>query len=393
MSRASRLRSRTLVAFVRATTLGALLLLASVARAQQPAPDAEPVGTPGLRIVAGQSAVVGGNSAGARDRALDEAFRLAVDQALAEMLDAPTRAAQARALKGLEARARTYVRRYRALEEGETAGAYAVKLEVEVDEPALRRATERLGVGPPAAPAVAPGLLVVAGAAPEAAPLLLAALASLGVRAQAADSTVTEATAVAAATRATLTEVAFVTAESRAEGSIRGTSKVADACRLVARVVGAPAGRPIAEHSVPARAFADDDEAARAQCYAHAAGELAARLVPEGGAAVGPAGDLRTVTVDADVVEPAAVVALLKDVRSVGSVSSAEVRKIAPGHAEIRARTRSSASALAPALARDATGALALSNVTVAGDVIRMRARLRLQVAPPPSSTPTQGAP
>jgi len=56
------------------------------------------------------------------------------------------------------------------------------------------------------------------------------------------------------------------------------------------------------------------------------------------------------------------------------------LRRVESGHAEIRARTRAVATALAPALARDA--ALALSNVEVAGDVIRLRARLRPPATP-----------
>src|SRR5690349_6432522 len=108
---------RPLLALVAACSL----LAAAGARAQEtpPPPGGAPVAQPGMRIVTGQSAVIGGNSVGARERALDEAFRQGIDQALAELLDAPTRAAQARAIKALGARARTYVRRYRALEEGE----------------------------------------------------------------------------------------------------------------------------------------------------------------------------------------------------------------------------------------------------------------------------------
>ncbi|HVZ72588.1 MAG TPA: hypothetical protein VHJ20_09455, partial [Polyangia bacterium] len=127
-----------------AVALVAVVALASPARAQQ-ADATPPVGVPGLRIVNGQSPVVGGNAAGARERALDDAFRQAIDQALAEWFDPPTRAAQAKPIKALEGRARSYVRRYRALEEGEANGAYVVKLEAEVDEPALRRAAERWG--------------------------------------------------------------------------------------------------------------------------------------------------------------------------------------------------------------------------------------------------------
>jgi hypothetical protein len=377
----------------RLLTLAGLTMLSVVlssAPAQAQEAGQAPVGQPGLRIVTGQSTVVGGNSAGARERALDEAFRQGVDQSLAEMLDAPTRAAQARQIKAVGARARTYMRRYRALEEGEVAGLYTVKLEVEIDEPALRRAVEKWGApvaGVPAsgvAPVAAPGLLLVAPGAPEAAPLLLAAVVAQGARAQLADpAATTSPAALAAATRATLPQVAFLTAEAHPEGQIRGTAKVAVACRLGARVVSVPAGLPVADHAVTPRAFADDEAAARAQCFAQAAADLAPRLVPAAVHATGA--DLRAVTIEADVIEPAAVVALLKNVRAVGAVSSAELRHVAPGKAEIRARTRTLASALAPALARDAAQVLALSNVEVAGDVIKLRARLR---ALAPAATP-----
>jgi hypothetical protein len=360
-------------------------LSSAPARAQEAAEA--PVGQPGLRIVTGQSTVVGGNSAGARERALDEAFRQGIDQSLAELLDAPTRAAQAKAIKALGAKARTYVRRYRALEEGEAAGLYTVKLEVEVDEPALRRAVERWGApagvaAPVAAPA--PGLLLVAPGITEA-PLLLAALVAQGARAQLAEpAAAAPSSALAAAVRASLPQVAYVTAEARDEGSVRGTAKVGASCRLTARVVSAPAGLPVAEHAAAPVAFADDEAAARTQCLAQAAAELATRLVPAGAASHAAGGDLRAVTIEADVVEPAAVVALLRNVRAVGSVSSAELRHVSPGKAEIRARTRSLAQALAPALARDAAQALMVSNVEVAGDVIKLRARLR----PPAAVTP-----
>jgi hypothetical protein len=359
-------------------------LAAGRARAEpSSAAPSEAAPAPGQRIVAGQSAVIGGNGAGARERALDEAFRQAVDQSLAELVDAPTRAAQARAVKAIEARARTYVRRYRALEEGEVNGVYGVRLEVEVDEAALRLAVERWGQSRAvAAPApVVPGLLLVSGAAADAGPLLLSALVALGARAQPADPALTDtAAALAAAARAALPEVAFVSADATDEGPVRGTTKVAVACRVAARVLAAPAGGAVAAPVATSRAFADAAAAARAQCLTRAAGDLAARLVPSGAAP--SAGDLRTVTVEADVVEPAAVVALLKDVRSIGSVSSAELRRVQPGHAEIRARTRAAAFALAPALARDAAGVLALSNLEVAGDLIRVRARLRSTSAP-----------
>ena len=66
--------------------------------------------------------------------------------------------------------------------------------------------------------------------------------------------------------------------------------------------------------------------------------------------------------------------------RSIGSVSSAELRRVEPGRAEIRARTRALAPSLAPALSRDVV--LTLTNIEIAGDVIRLRARLRAPTAP-----------
>ncbi len=372
-----RARSRLVTA-----AFAVIALVVSGAHAQEP-----PVGTPGLRIVAGQSAIIGGNGAGARERALEEAFRQAIEQSLAEMLDAATRAGQARAIKATLARARTYVRRYRALEEGEVNGAYAVKLEVEVDEAALRRAAESWGQSSAAAspPPVVPGFLVVSSGPQEetraAAALLVSALASAGARAQAPEPGPKDvAEAQRAATRATLPDVAFVSAQVASDGPVRGTGKVAASCRVAARVVSAPSGLALGEPDASPRAFAADEASARTECLSRATSELAARLATMGGGAAATGGDLRTITVEADVVEPGAVVALLKDVRSIGSVSWAELRRVEPGRAEIRARTRSLAPALAPALSRDQ--ALALSNVEIAGDLIRLRARLRVPATP-----------
>jgi hypothetical protein len=362
-------------------------LAAGGARAQEPAPAPAPAGTPGVRIVAAQSAIIGGNGAGARERALEEAFRQAIDQSLAEMLDAAARAGQARAVKAVEARARTYVRRYRALEEGEVAGAYAVKLEVEVDEAALRRALEA-GAPSPAAgspPPLAPGFLLVSSDAVDATfatPLLSSALASAGARAQVAKPAPKDVgEAQRAATRATLPQVAFVSAQASNEGPVRGTNQISVSCRLAARVVSAPSGLALGEPDVSPRAFAADEAGARAECFGRAANELAMRLVSGGGGSAPAAGgDLRAVTVEADVVEPGAVVALLKDVRSIGAVSSAELRRVGPGHVEIRVRTRAAAQALAGALARDP--AVTITNVEIGGDVIRLRGRLRAAATP-----------
>src|SRR5947208_1835610 len=88
------------------------------APAAPPPASGEAPTTPGARVVTGQAPVVGGNAASARERALDDALKQAVDQALAALVDPQTRAGQAKTLKAIEAKARSFVPRYRTVEEG-----------------------------------------------------------------------------------------------------------------------------------------------------------------------------------------------------------------------------------------------------------------------------------
>ena len=87
-------------------------------------------------------------------------------------------------------------------------------------------------------------------------------------------------------------------------------------------------------------------------------------------------------TVDAEVSEPAAVPALVRGLRSVGAVSSAELTRIAAGRAEVRLRVRAATGAIAATLPRAAGSMITLSDVEVAGDVIRLRAHLRAAAVP-----------
>ena len=392
----------------RAILPAAVLLLSASAFAQTPAPA--PSGppppppaptdvptTPGARIVTGQAPVVGGNAAGARERALDDAIKQAVNQTIAGMLDAPTRAAQAKALKAIEAKARSFVPRYRALEEGEANGVYTIRLEAEVDEIALRRKIER-GTSPATPPPVtpaktgAPGTLVAAADKSEASAAfvsgLVTALSSAGVRARAGDPGETSAGAAAqAAARASLEQAALVTSEVVPEGLVRGTGRVAVSCRANVRLVAAPAGSTIAERAATARVFVEAEKAAdgAAQCRTQLGADLAGRLagVLPSSAGAGAAGDLRAVTVDADVVEPAAIPELVKSLRGIGAVSAAEVTRVAAGRAEIRVRTRAAPAAVAAALSRVAGSVITLSDVQTSGDTIRVRVRVR---APAPAA-------
>jgi hypothetical protein len=394
----------------RAIPLAAVLLLSAPlsALAQAPAPAPPPPGapppppgdvpsTPGAHIVTGQAPVVGGNAAGARERALDDAIKQAVNQTIAAMLDAPTRAAQAKALKAIEAKARSFVPRYRTLEEGETNGVYTVRLEAEVDEIALRRKIERASstaTPPPVAPVKtgAPGMLVAAADKGDASAAfvagLVSALSSAGVRARAGEPGETSAsTAAQAAARASLEQAALVTSEIVPEGVVRGTGRVAVSCRANVRLVAAPTGSTVAERAATARVFVDAEKAAdgAGQCRTQLGTDLAPRLagvLPSSGGAA-PSGDLRAVTVDADVVEPAAIPELVKSLRGVGAVSAAELTRVAAGHAEIKVRTRAAPAALAAALSRAASSMITLSDVQTSGDSVHLRARLRAAPAAP----------
>jgi hypothetical protein len=352
-------------------------------------PDAPTM--PGGRYVTGQAPVVGGNAAGARERALDDAIRQAVSQALAALVDPQTRAAQAKTLKAIEAKARSFVPRYRTVEEGEANGVYTVRLETEVDEIALRRKLER-GTAASAPPLVtpakagAPGMLVAAGDKNAVSAALVAnlvtALSAVNVRARAGEpGELTAAAATQAATRASLEQAALVTAEVVPEGMVRGTGRVAVACRANVRLIAAPAGAMVADRAATARVFVDAEKAADGpgQCRAQLASDVAGRLVGAAAATGGgpSSGDLRAVTVDADVVEPAAIPELVKSLRGVGAVSAAELTRVSAGRAEIKVRTRAAPAAIAAALSRAAGMMVTLSDVQISGDTIRARARLR----------------
>jgi len=361
---------------------GALALLAVTRAAAQvpPAvpPPAAPPPTPvdpNARVATGQAPVVGGNAAGARERALDDAIRQVVDQALAELADPQTRAAQAKAIRALEAKARSFVGSYRTLEEGELNGVYSVRIQAEVDLVGLRRKVERwTNAAPvPAPPPSAPSLALRAGegASPEFIERLVGALSALGVRASAG----------AAPPGGVTTTVNLAL---RDEGPLRGTGRVSVACHATARFAGAP----LPERAAEARSFADAVEPGRADCLVRLAAQLAAGLVTSLNASGSGGGDLPILTIDADVVEPAAVSALLKSVRAVGAVSGADLVRVGGGHAEIRARTRSAPGPLATALSRDADAMISLSDVQTAGGVIRLRARLRAPAAETGGATP-----
>jgi len=378
--------------FISSAALCLALAFAAAASGQTPAPAAPPrppgvaepavePGSPNSRVTTGQAPVVGGNAAGARERALEDAIRQAVDLVINEIVvDPQARAAQSKTIRAIEAKAHSFIGRYRTLEEGEANGVYAMRVQVEVDRSAIQNKIDRGGASPVPSPpprAIAPAVVVVPAdkTPPAFIANLVAALTSAGLRARAGDPFVRMPPSTTAAT---------VTAETIDEGALRGTGRLSVACRATARFSGVP----LPDRAAIARAFADGADAGRTDCLGRLASALAAEMAAALSAVTSPSADLPILTIDADVVEPAAVSALLKSVRSVGAVSAADLVRVGGGHAEIRARTRSGPAPLAAALSRDADAMISLSDVQASGAVIKLRARLRAPAAPENGNNP-----
>lgn len=329
---------------------------------------------------AAEVTIVAGNVASARERALTEALKQAVDQAMTALLpDARTR--QPKIVVQVLGRARGYVRRYRTLEEGERGrGLYGVRIEAEIDESALLRAFDRPGVEG-AAPVGSssgsvPAYLLVAAGAPDAADATERAFAAAGAHVKMAGAQLAEPSkAIEAGARAGFAMVAFVSGSVSFEGKVRGPGLEAVTCVIGVRVLTAGTGLAVADENETVRSFAERPDRARADCFQRAAAAVVPRVVPAATARVAP--DTRTIVLDLAVVQPAAVPALLRQVRSIGSVSSAEVRRISSGRVEVWVRSRLSAVALSTTLGRDTNGALTFGAPDVAGDLIRVSVALR----------------
>jgi len=363
-----------------------------------PAPAAPPVLPPGDRIGAAEVTIVGGNLATARERALSEALKQAVDQALGALVP-EARAAQPKTVVQVLGKARSFVRRYRTLEEGEVGrGLYGVKIEAEIDESGLLRAFDRSSSsvtaaaagGSGAAGAVTPSYLLVGAGSPELVAAASRAFTNAGARVEPAPAGLSDpGRAVAEAARAKTTAVAFVSGAAQSEGRVRGPGVESVSCTLSVRVLSAGAGVPVAEDSEATRSFAEREDDARADCFARAAAAAVPRVVPPATASRPGVADLRTVVLDADVIEPGAVPELLKQLRGIGSVSAVDVRRILPGRVELWVRSRLAAPALVVALSRDAAGPVVVSGAEAVGDLVRLRARLREGAASPGAADST----
>jgi hypothetical protein len=336
-------------------------------------------------------AIVGGNVASARERALADALKQAVDQALSGLVP-NARSAQPKTVVQVLGRARSYVRRYRALEEGERdKGLYGLTIEAEIDEQALLRAFDKAPmdtIKPAGGTPSVPTYLLVGAGAPAAVEAAARAFTAAGARVQIAGAELAEPSkAVEAAARAGMATVAFITGSVSSEGKVRGPGLEAVTCAIGVRVLTSGAGLPVADENETVRTFAARSDKASADCFQRAAGAAVPRVVPAASARTMP--DMRTIVIDAAVVQPAAVPALVKQLRAIGSVSGTEVRRITANRAELWVRSRLSAAALATALGRDTSnGLLVIGASEVTGDLVRVTATLRETMTPAPAAAP-----
>jgi hypothetical protein len=362
--------------------------MSAPARAQAPgAPPAAPA--PAAEGAVGQAPIAAGDVATARDRALNEAFRQLVEAAFTGLV-AENGGATSPALSSLRAgwlqRPKRLVRSYRVLEQSEVGGMLRVRVTAELDEAFMRREFDRSrGV---ANRGVAPGVLpVLAVGAPEAGTVLVNALGDQGIRAQLQAGAANDEAALRALAARAGRSVALVTGRAASEGPVRGTGQQAVECTLGVRLVSADAG-PGPERNASARGFQIQEGDARTACFARAARDLLPALLPEVGRA-GTAGDLRVVTLDLDINEPAVISPVLRALRKIGGATSTEVRRVVVGKVEVRVSSRLGAPALLAGLTRELA---ALATVTRSGSDQgpRVAAQIRLLPAtlPPAAAAP-----
>jgi hypothetical protein len=360
----------------------AILFLAMPAAAQ-----------PGEHVVNAEVPIVNGNAVVAQQRALADAFRQAVESAFSDLLKESGAEAQPlpAGLVQLKAsfanRGQRFVRSYRILEQEEVNGRLRVQIDADVDTSLLRREMERArGTTseefPTASARPAGPSILVGGELPdEARAAVVRALTAAGVQTQsvaARDESSLSATAGRQGGKAL-----WLAAASTGEGSVRGADRVSVRCELRARLLSAGSSAAAASLERSERGFAGDEAAARIACWQRAAGALARHL----SAFLGPtATGSRFVTLDLDVVEPAALMALIQVVKRLGAVTAAEVRHVTTTHAEIRVFTRMSGREIEAALMRDIAGRLLVTEMKPPADRVTLQVRLVQTGDPPPEA-------
>jgi hypothetical protein len=347
----ARARAWTRLAAPLASALLLAAQLAGPARAQAPAVEIS-ASAPLL--------AAGGDAVRARDRALKEALRLAVEQsALAAAPETRGR------LYLISARARDYVTTYRVLEEGEAGGQFTIRVAAQVDLPRLLRDLRAGGVQPQgqgqgqgqARPRV---LLCVedpagdeASAAREALSGRAAVLPASACPQKAEDKEAKDDLA-AAAREHQATVAARVRTAAGAPAPIRGTQPPLFGATAQAHLT-LHAGGGTTEEEAAATEFAPSPEAATQAARGAAARAALSRVLP---ALLGrlPEPGAEGVTVTVDGVESyARYQQLLRTLAALPGITAAEPQRFGPGPAPtatLLLRTSADAEAVAAALRR-----------------------------------------
>jgi Flagellar assembly protein T, N-terminal domain len=339
-------------AFAAAAAIAAALsTLSAVAAAQEPSFEA-----------LGQAPIVQGDRVRARERALDEAMRQAVEQATATVLQPAELVARSSDLRlRIYPKARQYVTTYHILDEGEqSSGTFQVHLSAQVATARLARdlaATQPPPTGTPAIKARAvvcslppkPGALDPGRGADAS---VREVLSARGVELAPPPTACTEESAAAAARAAGAQGAVVAVTEAAPAGPIRGTDRVAAHAR-VRLVLIEPDGRASADGAGEDDAYDTTAERA-AERASRRAGEAATRALephlvarwptaaPGGGVRVRVVGFARW----------ADFVALERALGALPGVGGVEPRRFQRGQAELLVRTAQAAAQLADALRR-----------------------------------------
>jgi hypothetical protein len=346
-------------------------------------------------VVSAEAPVVNGNAVVAKQRALADGFRQAVERAFADLLKEgggegqPLSGGLAQLKASFANRGQRFVRSYRMLEEDESNGRLRVQIDADVDTALLRREMERVRGTTAAEPAnvgsrpVGPAVVVGGDMTAEVGATVVKGFGAAGLLALSAG--VRDEASLLAAAAQQVAQPLFLAVSTFDEGAIRGASRVSVRCELRARLLPAGQGaRPaILDRTLAERGFAGDEAGARQACIERAAENLARQLSvslrPTPAAA-------RYLTMDLDVVEPAALMGLLQFVKRLGAVSAAEVRQVTTNQAEIRVFTRMSGRELEAALVRDVAGRLFVTETKPPSDHVTLQVRLAQASEPPPGA-------
>jgi hypothetical protein len=366
----------------------------------------------------GSAPVTAGDVEGARRRALDDAFRQAVDQVIGQLVAPAVKQTHADTLKKrVIRRAKVYVTQHRVLDEGEDGGVYQIRLSAQVADGQLRQDLGALGVplvgADPGQPGGDPGsggrdLDPSGGGAgspastprPKLAVLVTAevevpGLADRSARALAArgfevvalpsrTAPVDDGAALGLGHAASARVVVVVAAAARSGALVRGTGLVGAELTLAFRVVDDDGGAPVRLEQgqgsgAGAGATVDEAMSVAAADAATRLGDalgprLAARFPAPSAAASGEEVVIRLTAVR----RWPEVAQVMKVLGGVAGVKRVSVRGAGDGVVEIAASGSASAKALASALAAGPPG-----QVKWIGP-----GRVELELAPPSSAAP-----